>query len=438
MSEVSVPVRRRRLWPVYGVLLGLIAAFAINEWQFYRLSNAFLNRWEVGTGHETLELLSPTARLDRIYKSMNGPRYNHALIPVSTTAAPEQTLWVTGIRTVLVDPFSGQEISKEFFCHANLTLNPETLTPAEHNQLFPEPKHLNGTLFTLVPGLMEIQLPEGFGIPVHGNSKLDCYLMALNQNPGIPDRSLRMKTRIDIQKDKPLKPLFYRTPILYQRYQEASANTELATLSLPGGMGLGHGMGSHPGELCAPSCEKDQLSSLPTLFRTWTSGANGQTHLDRFCCVDIASLGGILEQFGNDHTIHWMVPPGKHTYRAEITQQLNLPFDTTAHYITGHLHPMGTRLVLRDLDTEATVFEIDAKCMKDRLGVLEMSIIKSIEGIPIYTDHRYELIADYHNTSNEPVDAMAILYFYLLDEYRSKPAKIDGTLLTQVHAKAND
>ncbi|HSG71005.1 MAG TPA: hypothetical protein VLA12_11355, partial [Planctomycetaceae bacterium] len=251
MSEVSAPVRRRRLWPVYGVLLGLIAAFAINEWQFYRLSNAFLNRWEVGAGHETLELLSPTARLDRIYKSMNGPRYNHALIPVSTTAAPEETLWVTGIRTHLVDPYSGQEISKEFFCHANLTLNPETLTPAEHNQLFPEPKHLNGTLFTLVPGLMEIQLPEGFGIPVHGNSKLDCYLMALNQNPGIPDRSLRMKTRIDIQKDKPLKPLFYRTPILYQRYQEASTNTELATHSLPGGMGLGHGMGSHPGELCA-------------------------------------------------------------------------------------------------------------------------------------------------------------------------------------------
>ncbi|HUG20484.1 MAG TPA: hypothetical protein VMM56_15965 [Planctomycetaceae bacterium] len=438
MSEVSPPVRPRRLWPVYGVLLGLIAAFAINEWQFYRLSNAFLNRREVGAGHETLELLSPTARLDRIYKSMNGPRYNHALIPVSTTAAPEETLWVTGIRTDLVDPYSGRVISKEFFCHANLTLNPETLTPAEHNQLFPEPKHLNGTLFTLVPGLMEIQLPEGFGIPVHGNSKLDCYLMALNQNPGLPDRSLRMKTRIDIQQDKPLKPLFYRTPILYQRYQEASANTRVATLSLPGGMGLGHGMGSHPGELCAPSCEKDQLGALPTLFRTWTSGANGQAHLDRYCCVDNASLGGILEQFGNDHTIHWMVPPGKHTYRAEVTQQLNLPFNTTAHYITGHLHPMGTRLVLRDLDTEATVFEIDAKCLPDRLGVLEMSIIKSLEGIPIYTDHRYELICDYDNTSNAPVDAMAVLYFYLLDEERSKPAAIGGTLLTRLDAKAGE
>jgi hypothetical protein len=437
MSENSAPIRRRGLWPIYGVLLGLIAALAISEWRNYRFSTPVVERIEIGDGREKLELLSPTSRLDKVYKSMEGPRYNHALIPVSTTASPEETVWVTGIRTDLVDPYSGKEISKEFFCHANLTLNPETLTPAEHNARFPQPTHLNGTLFTLVPGLMDIQLPEGFGIPVRGNSKLDCYLMALNQNPGLPDRSLRMKTQIELQKNKPLKPLFYRTPILYQRYQDESAIAALPTLSLPGGMGIGHGMGSHPGELCAPSCEKDQLSSLPTLFRSSTPRADGRANDYRYCCVDNASLGGILEQFGNDHTIHWMVPPGKHTYRAEITQQLNLPFDTTAHYITGHLHPMGTRLVMRDLDTQETVFEIDAQCMKDRLGVLEISIIKSIEGIPIYTDHRYELIADYDNTSNEPIDAMAILYLYLLDEDRSKPAAGGGTQLTRLDVKAD-
>ena len=111
-----------------------------------------------------------------------------------------------------------------------------------------------------------------------------------------------------------------------------------------------------------------------------------------------------------------MVPPGQHVYRTEVTQQMNLPFDTMAHYITGHLHPYGESMELIDLETKQAVFTITAKCFEDRLGVASMSDIVSRAGIALVKGRRYELVARYNNTRSEPIDAMAILYFYARDQ----------------------
>ena len=61
------------------------------------------------------------------------------------------------------------------------------------------------------------------------------------------------------------------------------------------------------------------------------------------------------------------------------------------------------------------IFEITATCREDRLGVLEMSETLSEEGIKLTQNRRYELIAEYNNTTAEPIDAMGILYVYLKD-----------------------
>ena len=37
-------------------------------------------------------------------------------------------------------------------------------------------------------------------------------------------------------------------------------------------------------------------------------------------------------------------------------------------------------------------------------------------GVPIFRGHRYELTAEYNNTSSANTDAMAILYLYLLEK----------------------
>jgi hypothetical protein len=120
--------------------------------------------------------------------------------------------------------------------------------------------------------------------------------------------------------------------------------------------------------------------------------------------------------FGQGKTPHWMVSPGRHIYRTEITPQLNLPFDTTIHYATIHVHPFARAMELRDLTSGATVFRLSSRDWPDRLGVAHVDELKSIEGIPIFRDHRYEIAAEYDNTSDAKTDAMAILYIYLSEK----------------------
>jgi len=66
---------------------------------------------------------------------------------------------------------------------------------------------------------------------------------------------------------------------------------------------------------------------------------------------------------------HWIVPPGHHTYTTEITPQLNLPFDTTIHYATMHVHPFARGMELRDLTTGTTIFRLNSQDWPDRVGV---------------------------------------------------------------------
>jgi hypothetical protein len=71
---------------------------------------------------------------------------------------------------------------------------------------------------------------------------------------------------------------------------------------------------------------------------------------------------------------------------------------------------------LRDLTTDETVFRLNSQDWPDRIGVAHVDEIKSTNGIPILRGHRYELTAEYDNTSGTNTDAMAILYLYLLEK----------------------
>jgi hypothetical protein len=95
---------------------------------------------------------------------------------------------------------------------------------------------------------------------------------------------------------------------------------------------------------------------------------------------------------------------------------LNLPFDTTVHYATIHVHPFARAMELRDLTTGKTVFHLNSQDWSDRVGVAHVDEFKSSDGVPIFRSHRYELTAEYDNTSSANTDAMAILYLYLLEK----------------------
>jgi hypothetical protein len=70
---------------------------------------------------------------------------------------------------------------------------------------------------------------------------------------------------------------------------------------------------------------------------------------------------------------------------------------------------------LRDLTTGRTIFRLNSQDWPDRVGVAHVDEFKSIKGIPILRGHRYELAAEYDNTSGAKTDAMAILYLYLFE-----------------------
>jgi hypothetical protein len=326
------------------------------------------------SGNASLTMLSKTYTLDRIYHSMQGPYGVLEGIRLEKEH-PQSLIWVTGVETTVMGRDGETAISPEFFCHANLTLSERGNKPEEHNAAFGGNTHLDWRLFTLVPGRLTVHLPAGFGIPVRGGETLDFLAMSLNQN--VTDRTVlaRFRTKVDYVADgagPPLRPLFRRA--LYGYEPMGHAVKDAACMG-----------GSHPGQACGPF--------------------QGRT----------ASKHGFVASVGPEKTIHWLVRPGKYESRTSVDDQLDLPFDTTVHYVTGHLHPFGVSLALQDVTTGDTLFVIRARDWDDRLGVSHMDEISSQEGILLHRDHHYELITDYDNTTQNDIDAMSILYLYCLD-----------------------
>ena len=95
---------------------------------------------------------------------------------------------------------------------------------------------------------------------------------------------------------------------------------------------------------------------------------------------------------------------------------LNISYDTTVHYIAVHLHPFAERVELRDLTTKETLFKSDVQPLDGRIGIERVDYYSSEKGIPLTTEHEYELVSFYNNTTDEPQDSMAVLYMYMLDK----------------------
>jgi len=324
-----------------------------------------------------LTLMSDPYRLDKIYRSMEGPWSIQRRIHLGM-AEKSHVQWITGLETEVLDATGQKPISQEFFCHSNLTFAERSGSPAKYNQEMGGKTHFDWRLFTLVPGRLSIDLPQGFGVPIPADAPLDYVTMSLNLNER--DRVVNVQIRTTVhsiaadQPGAPTKALFRRA--LYVLQPNGVPAKGPACMSNPG-MHIGAGCGE---------LTKTSVTESP-------STKPGQ---------------GLMN--------HWVVPPGHHIYTTEITPQLNLPFDTTIHYATIHVHPFAHGMELRDMTTGATIFQLHSQDWPDRVGVAYVEEFKSTEGIPIQRDHRYELSAEYDNTTDADTDAMAILYLYFLEK----------------------
>ena len=96
-----------------------------------------------------------------------------------------------------------------------------------------------------------------------------------------------------------------------------------------------------------------------------------------------------------------------------MTRPLLLPYDTTIHYIAVHLHPFAESLELYDLTARKTVYRSRTRQADRGIGLADVEYFSSVEGLPIYKDHEYELISIYNNTSEQDQDSMATMLLFL-------------------------
>jgi hypothetical protein len=360
-------VIRRTL--IVASVLGIALLF---YWNHY-FNDRVLGHATSPRGHERLSLVSRTHTLDRIYESMQGPFSTHSEIRL-IDSTQRQLLWLTGLHCRLVRRDGQTPVSREFFCHSNLTFTPgRVVADRASDSHFTASQDLR--LFTLIPGQLEVDLPDGFGVPVWSDESLDYYSMSLNLNDKEGAPQVRFRTDIDFVRDDPaarqMKPLFRRAVYGYEPIDTLSPNT------------ICHDS-AHPAMACGPFVGKSASNSF------------------------VASLG-------KTNTIHWMIPPGRYESRVAVDVQLDLPFDTTVHYVSAHLHPHGKSVALVDKTTGQTLFEITSEDFPDRRGVARMEHLSLPQGVAISRNHSYELITRYHNTTSAPIDAMSILYLYMLD-----------------------
>ncbi|HKY33343.1 MAG TPA: hypothetical protein VJV23_12460 [Candidatus Polarisedimenticolia bacterium] len=324
----------------------------------------------------SVEVLSRSYLVDRKYRSMFGPSGTQ-MVRLLDAGDPE-LLWVTGFRAVMVGE-DGEPISQEFMCHSNLDLNMKL-----HARLFQIPREPPSRVFTLSQGQQEIRFPEGFGLPVMSSEPFQLTTQVLNHNLEPANLQVRHKVTID-----------------YLRHAELSGPIKPLMPVMAMGMVA---LDERQRHYNTPEPDPEIHGTGCLLGKTATAG-HEQT-----------------DDFGRPFSGHWIVKPGREVNRTNVTRMMDLPFDTTIHYIAVHLHPFAESIELRDLTEGRTVYISRARASEGRIGLDHVDHYSSPEGLPLRKDREYELVSTYNNTTEEDQDSMAVLYMYALDrEFRPPP-----------------
>lgn len=330
------------------------------------------------------QILSKTYDVDRKYRSMMGPWSQEEIFLLDAAPQPE-LLWIVGYEAVMVGPDGEEPREQEFMCHSNLDID-----PSMHRELFDARQVLSGRLFTLSQGQLDIEMPEGFGIPVMSHEPLNLTTQVLNLNHDPANFQVRHKVTIRFVRDRQVKsPMQPLMPIGVYGLKVLDAEQ-------PAHYGMA--MEDHEGhdmEEMGPGC---------------LVGENAAGH-------------EYQDALGQRFTGHWVVKPGKEVNHTLVTNILNLPYDTSVHYIAVHLHPFAEWLELRDLTSGETVFKSQVRPSDKGIGIRHVEYFTSEEGVMLYKDHEYELVSSYNNTSSEDQDSMAVMYMYLKDRRFEKPAE---------------
>ncbi|MCC5025015.1 MAG: hypothetical protein J6386_20475 [Candidatus Synoicihabitans palmerolidicus] len=322
-------------------------------------------------------ILAPVFTIDKIHRSMMGPSAMQEF-SLTTTDEPE-LLWMVSFRAEMVNADGTELLPQEYMCHSNLDID-----IAAYRQLMEWEKVASPRLFTLSQGQFEVKFPAGFGIPLVSWQPLTLNSQVLNVNEPEINQRVRHRITIEFVRDRnltePMTPLF---------------------MSAAQAMVLVEGDGGYWG----------------------IDDANPAKHGEACAIGTSASQAGNTDQFGQQFSAHWVVPPGEHVYHSLATNWLSLPFDTTAHYVAVHLHPFDEYIELVDLTEGRTVFRSEATNRSTGIGLEEVEFFANADGIPLWQDHEYQVKTLYNNPTAVVQDSMAVMYFYLKDQEFQKPTR---------------
>jgi len=339
-------------------------------------------------GIQSKEFLSAVHFIDAKYKSMQGPFTSQRVFLVDTPS--RELLWMTGFETTMVDQAGTEPISQEFLCHSNLDLFPDVHREALGLPIRPFSKRV----FTNSQGFQQIRFPPGFGVPIASDEPLLLSNQVVNHNVENARLKVRQKVTVQFARDRdlprPMKPLYQAQAMVMVSLEghEAYVGTQDPST-------LQHGA----------SCIAGEAAGGP-----------------------LASHKGLVEDsLGQKFTAHWVIGKGRSEFRTLVTEPLGLQFDTTIHYIAVHLHPFAVSLELRDLTADRSLFHSQASNLRGKVGLDHVEALSSVEGIPMFKDHHYELISVYDNPTEEKQDSMAVMFLYLLDkEFRPEAILASG------------
>jgi len=306
---------------------------------------------------------------------------------VDTSSQPRTLLWLKGIKLEVLDENDRLLPTAEFICHWNLDVKPNF-----RNTVFSQAQRCETVrLATITQGQTEITFPEGYGVPVASDEPWNAVFQAANRTR---DEHIRVKHRCTFYfiKDSdlvyPITALGWYAPWIYVVIDKNS-----------------------------PEVAVVEKANCPSCFGL-TAAINAPNN---------TSNGTFTDSKGRRLSGHWVIPPGTHSYRATINDEMEPGFASKprlVHAIWSHVHPLCTDLSLYKCEgnSREKMFSNGAKTETAHgLEIKHIDYWSSKKGILLPDKVNYELEVTYKNTTNVPQDSMATAGVFFEDPTFVRP-----------------
>ncbi len=314
--------------------------------------------------------LSDVFLINKFYRSMEGPLQvkKFALDPTR-----QELLWIKKIKVQVVDQDGITGSHQDFFCHFNVDFD-----VPQRRKLLPNATIPSHRLLTMSQGQMEISFPENAALPIHSQEELTFYFQVLNRKH---EGTFYVRHRVTI---------------------DFIENRELKNPMLP--------LFAHAGMV---------IQSLSPKVVGWEKRPE-----DKICGRALSvgdryptGMGYIQDSLGNKFTSHWKVPPGKQESATPLNSFMPLPYKTTLHGFSPHVHAYAQKLSIFDARTGTELVNAKVQTAKDSpvLELIEYLSFPVSSQVTIDETPSYEMFVSYDNPTNQDQDAMAMAVCYFHD-----------------------